>query len=386
MSSNDPSTPAGGRFGVCRLFQKGDNMIRDEHLYLAGPVCFYPRGYSMWYKYRSEAEFHGAVVELPNDNWASVPGDTLAERIINNCDISTRTCTACLANIENHRGLMPDAGTVFELGMAYGLDLKCYAYKRDKRPMSQKYLGPSYTEEEILDREGEMLDRELPFGDCLTSACKIVEGNFTDCLRTFMEDIDEESKKKAVRGYSLKKAPHESNRPAGGRPLVYVGDCHRTADCSRRHSRMREILEANGFEAVFPEDRCEGIPCRQGSDDPYERAYDRFDNYQQHVRDCDIYLAVLEDHRGYEVDSDVAFESGMAYMFTDKKMYGWMEDGRGMAERTSSVIAEDGPKDINGWSTEEDPFPVNMMYGRTPIFNGMDFESAVKKMELEYAK
>ena len=362
-------------------------MIQDEHLYLAGPVCFYPRGYSMWNKYRKEAEYHGAVVELPNDNWASVPGDTLAERIINNCDISMRKCTACLANIENHRGLMPDAGTVFELGMAYGLDLKCYAYTRDKRPLSQKYLAPVYTEKEVLDREGEPLDPDLPFGDCLVGGCKIVEGSFTDCLRTFMEDIEEESKSKAVRGYERKKAPHESRKPASGKPLVYVGDCHRSADCAGRHREMREVLEGLGFVAVFPEDPCPGIPDLQGSGDPYERAYNRFDRYQQHVRDCDVYFAVLEDHRGYEVDSDVAFESGMAYMFPgEKKMYGWMEDGRGMASRVCVQGEGEEARDVNGWAAEEDPFPVNMMYGRTPIFQGMDFASAARKMKEEYEK
>lgn len=359
-------------------------MIRDEHLYLAGPVCFYPRGYSMWYKWRSEAEYHGAVVELPNDNWSSVPGDTLEERIINNCDISMRKCTACLANIENHRGLMPDAGTVFELGMAYGLGLKCYAYTRDRRPMSLKYYGPVLTVDGTLDREGERLDGELPFGDCIVSACKVVEGSFTDCLRTFMEDIDEESKKKAVRGYSVKKTEHVSRLSGSGKPLVYVGDCLRGKEYASRHEEMRKVLESRGFEAVFPEDRCPDIPDRQGSDDPVVRAYDRFDNYQQHVRDCDIYLAVLDDHRGYEVDSDVAFESGMAYMLPGKKMYGWMADGRGMAERTCSVPSEEGPRDINGWSTEADPFPVNMMYGRTPIFNGMSFASAVEEMAGRY--
>ena len=82
---------------------------------------------------------------------------------------------------------------------------------------------------------------------------------------------------------------------------------------------MKKVLEKYGFEAYTPSDPNLHVPMLQQSEDPYTRAYNRFDHYQQHVRDCDIYLAVLDDHRGYEVDSDVAFESGMAFMLDGKK-------------------------------------------------------------------
>lgn len=361
-------------------------MIQDEHLYLAGPVCFYPNGYSIWYKWRLEAEYHGAVVELPNDNWGEVPGDTLAERIINNCDISMRKCTACLANIENHRGLMPDAGTVFELGMANGLGLKCYAYTRDKRPMNVKYMGARYGLYSMADKDGETFyNGELPFPDSITAGCKVVEGTFSDCLRTFMEDIDEESKRKAVRGLRTGKAARTEIKRSD-RPLVYVSDCRRGPESIDRHEWMKKVLGEAGFDAVTPTDRNPAVPDLGQMGDPVAEAYNRFDNYQQHIRDCDIFLAVLDDHRGYEVDADVAFESGTCYMLEGKKMYGYMEDGRGMAARTCSVVRDGESYDINGWSTEGDPFPVNMMYGRTPIFNGMSFTEAVARIKEEYEK
>ena len=62
---------------LCRLQKEGFNMIHEEHLYIAGPMCFYPRGSSLWHSQRKEAEFHGAIVELPNDNWDNVPGDSI---------------------------------------------------------------------------------------------------------------------------------------------------------------------------------------------------------------------------------------------------------------------------------------------------------------------
>jgi len=357
-------------------------MIHEEHLYIAGPMCFYPRGNSLWQSQRKEAEYYGAVVELPNDNWDSVPGDSIEEKIINNCDISMRKCTAILANIENHRGFMPDAGTVFEIGMAYGLGLKCYAYTRDKRAQGAKYFGGAYELDRILDKDGEILsDMDLPFSDCLVGASKIVEGDFTDCLRVFREDVEEESKQKAM--YNRTETFEEPKRYPGqsGKKVVYVGDCRRGPQAEKRHAEMKRILEKYGYEAYTPSDCNVNVPVLQQSEDPYTRAYNRFDHYQQFVRDCDIYLGVLDDHRGYEVDSDVAFESGMAYMLEGKKMFGYIESPQSMAERTHSTVSEGGsPVDINGWSTEENGFPVNMMWGGTKLFRGMDFEEAVKQM------
>ena len=364
-------------------------MIHEEHLYLAAPVCFYPRGSAtMWQCYRKEAEFYGAVVELPNDRWEEVPGDSIEERIVNNCDISMRRCTAVLANIENHRGFMPDAGTVFEIGMAYGLGLKCYAYTRDKRPMGAKYMGGIYDYETISDKDGEVIENmELPFSDCLVGACKIVEGNFTDCFRTFREDVEEESRQKAMRGRNEKKEAPVRYPGVTGKPVVYLGDCRRGKQAEKRHAEMKKVLEKYGFEAYTPSDPNLHVPMLQQSEDPYTRAYNRFDHYQQHVRDCDIYLAVLDDHRGYEVDSDVAFESGMAFMLDGKKMYGYIETPLSMAERTFSTEGDgDSPVDINGWTTEANGYPVNMMWGKTEIFRGMPFEEAVKKMAEKYGK
>lgn len=363
-------------------------MIHEEHLYIAGPSCFYPRGSVVWRSYRMEAEFRGAVVELPNDNWENVPGDSIEEKIINNCDISMRKCTAVLANLEYHRGFMPDAGTVFEIGMAYGLGLKCYAYTRDKRPMGVKYMGGIYDFETISDKDGELIENmDLPFSDCLVGSCKIVEGNFSDCLRTFMEDVEEESKAKAVRGRIETFEAPVKHPGVTGKPVVYLGDCRRGRQAEKRHAEMKRVLEKYGYEVYTPSDPNLHVPMLQQSDDPYTRAYNRFDHYQQHVRDCDIYLAVLDDHRGYEVDSDVAFESGMAYMLDGKKMFGYIETPLSMAERTCSVQGEgDSPLDINGWSTEANGYPVNMMWGGTKLFRGMDFEEAVRQMTAELNK
>ena len=99
-------------------------MIHEEHLYIAGPMCFYPRGNSLWQSQRKEAEYYGAVVELPNDNWDSVPGDSIEEKIINNCDI-------ILADLNDFYGYEPNADVSFECGMAFQLRKKMYAFMDD---------------------------------------------------------------------------------------------------------------------------------------------------------------------------------------------------------------------------------------------------------------
>jgi len=52
-----------------------------------------------------------------------------------------------------------------------------------------------------------------------------------------------------------------------------------------------------------------------------------------------------------------------------------------MAER---CCADENTVDINGGTTESDGYPVNMMYGRTPIYRGCTFEEAVKQMAEAY--
>ena len=42
-------------------------MIKNESLYLAGPLVFYLHGGEMWQAWRREAQYHGFKVALPND-------------------------------------------------------------------------------------------------------------------------------------------------------------------------------------------------------------------------------------------------------------------------------------------------------------------------------
>lgn len=62
---------------------------------------------------------------------------------------------------------------------------------------------------------------------------------------------------------------------------------------------MKAVCAKYGFDAVAPIDMVRN-DIVVDSDNPYEVAAQLFNRYQQHVRDCDIVLANLNDFRGYE--------------------------------------------------------------------------------------
>jgi len=208
-----------------------------------------------------------------------------------------------------------------------------------------------------------------------------VEGTFSDALKAYMYDLEEESKKKAVRGYELTKDLPCQTMPRGTRPIVYVADIYRyDEDAAAKYDVMRKVLDQAGFDAIFPTDAAPGVPVLEDTGDMMEMVYNQFDHYQQHVRNCDIILANLSDYEGYEPSSDVAFECGMADQL-GKKLFAWMDDARVMVERIPSHANAQGRMvDCNEHSVENNNAPINLMFGAScKIYDG-SFETAVKKM------
>lgn len=358
-------------------------MIKDEKIYIAGPVCFFPRGNDIWTSRRKEAEYHGFTVTLPNDNKLpkSETPEQRAYNILMNCRNSIDRSTGIIADLENFRGGEPDGGTIYEVGLAYGHDCKCYAFTRDKRPMGIKYNAGTYVPGAILDYKGRKLPHiQLPFGVCVMGACKVIEGTFSDALKAYMYDLEEESKNKAVRGFEETRDLPCQTMPRSSRPIVYVADIFRyDEDSAQRYEQMRKVLDDAGFDSIFPTDAAPGVPVLEDTGDVMEMVYNQFDHYQQHVRNCDIILANLTDYEGYEPSSDVAFECGMADQL-GKKLFAWMEDGRIMIERIPSHDADGKMVDANGYSVENNNAPINLMFGAShTIFDG-SFENAVEKM------
>lgn len=363
-------------------------MKKEHKLYLASPLCFYPNGYDMWNSYRKEAEFYGFTVTMPNDNKLVEEGEKVTQRemssrIFKNCVWGITGVDGILVNLETYRGSEPDGGSIYELGMAYAVGARCYGYTRDKRTVGVKYQAARYTADAkgAKDVNGNDLGHpELPFSVNVIGSTKIIEGNFSQCLMIYRTDLEEEAKLSAVRGYSTTRDPLKVTIEKGDKPVVYVATSDRdNKDAPEKYEEMRKILNKYGFEAYFPTDRAPGV-AEIETDDIYAKAYNIFDRYTQHVRNCDIILCDLNDYRGgYEPSSDVSFEAGYSNML-GKKQYGYMDDIGPMVNRIPNIKTETDTRDFNGMNVENFDGPLNLMFGASvTLFDG-SFEEVVRKM------
>lgn len=167
--------------------------------------------------------------------------------------------------------------------------------------------------------------------------------------------------------------PHE-------KPLVYLAGFERyDEDAAEKYNEMKAICAKYGFDAVSPIDMVRN-DIVVDSDNPYEVAAQLFNRYQQHVRDCDIVLANLNDFRGYEPSNDVSFECGMGYQL-GKKLFGYMDDVTRMRERIPNYGETREFRDECGRNAENFDYPINLMFsGSMPIFENSSFEAVVKQM------
>jgi nucleoside 2-deoxyribosyltransferase len=369
-------------------------MKRNHKLYLAGPLCFYPDGNTMWDSNRKEAEFYGFTVTMPNDNKLVKDGEKiskeeLANRIFKNCAWGIDGVDGILVNLETYRGSEPDGGSIYELGMAYGVGARCYGFTRDKRTIGVKYQAARYNKDAktATDINGDYLaHHNLPFSVNLVSSMKIIEGDFTDCLKAYMTDLDEESKLKANPNIEIIKKEPFTAKIKSDKPLVYVSMSDRdNKNAAEKYEKMRKTLEKYGFEGVFPTDDAPGIE-NIVTDDKYQNAYNLFSRYTAHVRNCDIILLDLNDYRGgFEPNSDVAFEGGYSFEL-GKKQYGFMNNIGPMVNRIPNTRTEDSTRDFNGMNVEDFNAPLNLMFGSSvKLFDG-DFEEIVKKIADDFNK
>jgi len=259
--------------------------------------------------------------------------------------------------------------------MAYARGLRCYAYSRDLRPNVHKYQGAHLKDNMVYDLDGRLLPYPaLPFSPCVVGSSALIEGDFEDCIRTLMYDIDQERKHKAKR-----QVPAVDNSTGvtiikGEKPVVYIAGQNRYDDSSKQYfDEMKEFCRQLGFEAFCPLDDAPGVSTVE-SDDPLTIAYNQFDCWQQHVRNCDIIIADLNDFHGWEPNSDVSFEAGMAWQL-GKKCFGYMSDTSIMRKRIPHYGEEKAFKDIYGFEVENFNYPLNLMFSSSmPIQEG-DFKS-----------
>ncbi len=110
----------------------GDILIR---LYLAGPDVFRPDALPYGQKLKEICEQHGAVGLYPLDEALIDPTARVIFR--SNVDL-IRSADAVVANLTPFRGPSADAGTIWEVGMAYGLGLPVVGYSEEKEPYAER--------------------------------------------------------------------------------------------------------------------------------------------------------------------------------------------------------------------------------------------------------
>lgn len=356
--------------------------MRKETIYIAGPMCFYEDGYPRWNVMRDRAKIKGFNVSMPSE--AQLEMDPVnpqknAITIFNNCVRCMNESTAIICNLEFYRGPDVDGGSIYELGMAYAKDIHCYCYTRDKRPMFWKYQGSIIRDGKVYDQKGRVLPYgHLPFSPNIVGSSKIVEGDFDDCLKVFSLDMEEKRKHATTVAPTTQSSKSEINNE--GKPIVYLAGPQRfESNAQEQYVAMKALCAQHGLYAIAPTDPVPGIP-EPDTDDIYTNAYLTFLRQQQHVRDCDIILADLNDFHGWEPDSETSFECGMAFQL-GKKLFGFMESTRKMIDRVPNFGPSRDYRDACGCNAENFDFPINLMFsGSMPIMEANGYASAIEQM------
>jgi nucleoside 2-deoxyribosyltransferase len=361
------------------------NPYESIGLYIAGPQCFYPRGYSQWHGRRKLAEYYGFTVVLPNDYPLKLDHDDLrknADEIFANLREVIEKTGIIIADLEHFRGTEPDGGTLFEMGMTFAGGGLLYGFTRDKRPTAAKNPAIHFDGNHVLrggdDQRHPYAD--MPFAPSITASAMLVEGDFSDCLKTVMTDLDER-RKRNYRNPQAAVKPHDTSkvsgaagpqvRQNGGKTIFLSGPARYRDDGAAVYRQMKDICGRYGYDAVSPLDGAQELFRDEG--DPIIRACKLLDHWQEQLSRCDIFLADLNDYHGQEPCGDTAFEAGAAWRL-GKKCCGYMDRPVRMLDRIPNV----GGLDAAGNVVENFDYPANLMFSSSmPILAG-PFEDVVK--------
>ena len=360
----------------------------SEAIYIAGPECFYIDGNARLNAMRRIAEARGHSATLPNDTPLKLDNEDLrinADIIFENCAQSMNASTAIICDLEFYRGAEPDGGSIYEIGMAYARGIKCYAYTRDKRNMCWKYQGLRLLEGKPYDLKGRALPyAELPFSPNVIGSTKIVEGDFSSALTALENDAEEERKFSAHPGYKSWK-PEFVKRPLStdGRPVLYIAGPQRyESGAEAFYAQLKALAEGKGFVAITPMD---DMPEHLPGEDAYTAAYRQFLVNCQHVVDCDIILADLNDFHGWEPESDTSFECGFAFQL-GKKLYAHVDDTTRMRDRVPSKGESFDWRDACGCNVENFDYPLNLMFSSSMEILRAKAGEAIEKLAQFYGK
>lgn len=332
-----------------------------ETIYIAGPECFFENGKAVLGSMRNLSESQGHDVSLPNDDPLKMDHEDLqlnAHSIFENLKKRMLDTTMIISDLDQFRGAEPDSGTIYEMGMAYALNLKIYGHTRDMRPLVWK-------DQKLVNHEGVPFDEHnhkhyysfLPFSPMIMASTRLVEGNFEDTLTAYQTD--------KYFPFSHTDIPKASVEESSTQKIFVASRNY--YDEALLHEELKGLKEIDllDYEIVTP--YFEPYDFKQ----PVGQWLKNIINENtKRVDQCEVFVGDLNDYRGYECSNDVAFLCGYAFQ-TGKKLYGYMADTRPMIEKIPNIKVEDLYKDLANRDVENFNYPINLMFACSmEIFEG----------------
>ncbi|MCX2456026.1 nucleoside 2-deoxyribosyltransferase [Lacticaseibacillus nasuensis] len=327
-------------------------MAKAESIYIAGPECFFDNGNEVLKSMRVLAESHGHTVTLPNDDPLKMDNKDLrlnAESIFNNLEKVMAETSLIIADLDQFRGAEPDSGTVFEIGMAYARGIRTYGFARDTRPLVWKDQRLTKTSTAVFDEHGWLHQYTfLPFSPLIMATTKVVEGTFEDALvQAELDNYQLNPSSTATQTLS------ELTR----RPRVFVALMNYYDPQVQQKARSElSALQRAGYELSFPY-----FEAFDGNETVSVWLNKLLTENQRRVDEADIFVAELNNLRGYESANDVGFLSGYAFE-RGKQLFGFMADTRPMIEKIPNTLRDGKYKDIADRDVENFNYPINLMF------------------------
>lgn len=152
-------------------------------IFISGPDIFYKDGEKILSENKKLCGKYGFEGISPLDS-----GAESAEDIFKYDVKSLESADVIISNINSFRG-ETDPCTAFEIGMAYALGKKIYAYTSDIRSTVQKYAVKEENGKYFDSNSNEVENFGLPCNLMISVPAIIVEGDFEAALKKLAEDI-----------------------------------------------------------------------------------------------------------------------------------------------------------------------------------------------------
>jgi len=166
--------------------------------YLAGFECFMLNAREVGDAMKETCVKYGFEGIFPPDEAPGCPEkepEIMANRysmmanIFDRDQVHIRNSNMVIANLSPFHGQEPDSGTVFEVGMTFGLGFDCYVFTGDGRPLRERVPCRADEEGQWRDVEGYIVeDYGFPLTHKIAGAAKVIVGDFDQAAAFVAKD------------------------------------------------------------------------------------------------------------------------------------------------------------------------------------------------------